>query len=197
MSVPLILFSAEISNVTSQEQAWIERLLKEKAGQSFNNIGFSWSFEKYPDGSTFLYIPVNHERGGDIERLAAFVRAFLAKWRPDDTFKMQYAALDVDGDAYGGGVVVLTATEQRRYSAEQALKLAEVEASIRRALDHAETVSTVFDGQTNPYLEVGNSFLQEELLIPLNEALISLGLSPSELWQTAQERLDVSLNPTD
>ena len=54
-------------------------------------------------------------------------------------------------------------------------------------------MATQFDGTANPYLEIGHSILQEEMLIPLNEALVVLGMRPSELWPETPRPLDQSL----
>jgi hypothetical protein len=186
MSDSQILFSAAISNVIPEEKPWLEAWLKDKAEQR-GGVGFEWSFEQAADDSTYLYVHTDTVFGGDIEQLAEFAQAFLAEWRPDGTFRVEYAIVETDFDSFSGGVVIITATKQRWFNTHQMLMLDQTEALIRHALEHAETMATPFDGAANPYLEVGNSILAEELLIPLNEALKTLGLSPSELWRQAEQ----------
>ena len=185
MSDSQVLFSTAVRNVTAEEKAWLEALLKDK--EQSGGVGFEWSFEQAADDSTYLYVHADTVFGGDIEQLAEFAQAFLAEWRPDGTFRVEYAIVETDFDAFSGGVVIITATGQRWFRTHQMLMLDQVERLIRRALEHAETMATQFDGTANPYLEVGNSILAEELLIPLNEALKTLGLPPSELWRQAEQ----------
>ncbi len=188
MSDSQILFSTAISNVTPDEKIWLERWLKDKAEQS--NVGFEWGWEKATDDSTHLYIYTDVVFGGDIEQLVEFEQAFLAEWRPDSTFREKYARVETDHNNFGGGVVIITATEQRWFNTYQMLMLDQAETLIRRALDHSEIMATQSGETANPYQlapSAGNSSLQEEVLLPLNEALKTLGLSPSELWREARK----------
>ena len=185
MSDSQVLFSTAVRNVTAEEKAWLEALLKDK--EQSGGVGFEWSFEQAADDSTYLYLHADTVFGDDIEQLAEFAQAFLAEWRPDSTFKMEYATVDTDHDAFGGGAVIITATGQRWFNTYQMLMLDQAEALIRRALERAETMASQFNEAANPYLEMGTIIFQEELLIPLNEALKTLGLSPSELWRQAEQ----------
>lgn len=128
MSNYFTLFSTLINDITPEERSWVEAYLAARIQEETKvddidtddvedapDIGFAWSFEKAHDGSIYLHL-YSEEYGGDVDKVADFVQAFLAAYRPDDVFKMEFANTgDSPGaiDAFGGGAVIVTAAGQR------------------------------------------------------------------------------------
>lgn len=99
-------FSEMIENVTPEEAAWIETILRldplegddlerlvkelEIDGKTFDFDGwpnFEWSTKGEDKGSLWLYSEENYTE----EHLIAFVQAFLKRFRPDYIFRMSGA----------------------------------------------------------------------------------------------------------
>lgn len=128
MSNYYTLFSTSINDITPTERSWIDqylaaRIQEETEGEDVYrenaeytpDIGFTWDFVQAHAGSTYLHL-YSQECGGDVDKVAAFVQAFLSACRPEGVFKMEFANTgDSPGaiDAFGGGAMVVTASEQR------------------------------------------------------------------------------------
>jgi hypothetical protein len=115
MSNAITLFSAAITNVTLAEKAWLEAQLEVQTAAD-DESSFAWSFEQRSDSSTYLHLYADPEFGGDIDRVADFAQKFLAEWRPDEVFALEFANVADSSSfdsTFGGGAVLITATEQR------------------------------------------------------------------------------------
>lgn len=76
--------------------------------------GFEWDL---PPGSDTVWL--YSEEGGDVERLASFVRAFLHRFRPDESFSLTWSETcsKLRRGEFGGGAVFVTANAVQIWSA--------------------------------------------------------------------------------
>lgn len=119
-----IQFSEMIGGITPEERTWIGSQLDPDLWEAHppdweapvedGFLGFDWSLDEV-EGSLWLYA----EETGAPEEAARFVRAFLARFRPDDSFSLTYAdhcSKPRPGE-FSGGAVFVTAGSIRHEDA--------------------------------------------------------------------------------
>lgn len=125
-----VLFSTIIPRLTPQEQAWVTNLLDSDtednppdlaaAGMPLDEVdvddwpGFQWEIRQ-PEGDLWLYA----EDSGNVQHVGHFVRAFLARFRPNDRWQMTWAETCSKPriGEFGGGGVFASASSVRFFSA--------------------------------------------------------------------------------
>jgi hypothetical protein len=122
-------FSTWIRNVTAEERAWIDRVLRMNQGgdahRVASNLGldpndlpdesfpdFLWEFE---DHAGAAYLSLYAEHFVDVEHVAWFAQHFLQRFRPQDWFGMEYADTCSQPriGCFQGGAVFVTATDMQ------------------------------------------------------------------------------------
>jgi len=116
------LFSEVLPALDADQQAWAAKVLGIEGGDpaalaaaSIDSAGidaddwpgFSWRV-LHPSGDLLLYA----EESGEVAHVAAFVRTFLARFRPADSWQMTWAdtcSKPRVGEFSGGGVFVTAA----------------------------------------------------------------------------------------
>lgn len=124
-------FSQGIDHVTPEERAWIENQLdpdhwrdtppKWDAPVEDGQVACEWSLDpssphrELGEVESFFWV---HEDSGDPEQVSAFIRAFLAKFQPDDHFVLTYAETCSSPrlGEFSGGAIIVTRDEIRRLS---------------------------------------------------------------------------------
>lgn len=118
-------FSEVIPNLTEEEKAWLERALQDTDLLSDNEelewenafgdifehgVQFEHQFIENPNSSYGNYLWV-HASEGCVEELIALVQAFLARFRPTESWFMSWAATCSKPRVgeFGGGWAVVTA----------------------------------------------------------------------------------------
>ena len=102
-------YSAEIDELTDDEIKWLEARFKdiEEAGadDDVDDLGQV----ELRDGTLWFCA----EESGDPRAVAEFVRDFLKRFRPNDSFSLEYALTCSKPrlDGFGGGAVFVTAVE--------------------------------------------------------------------------------------
>jgi hypothetical protein len=108
-------FSFEIPNLTDGERTWLEAKLQ-AADEAWENdevdapeFDFGWSLEA--GGSLWVHT----DESGTPESAANLCEEFLAEFRPHQSIGFEWAntCSKPRTDAFGGGAVFVTATEQR------------------------------------------------------------------------------------
>lgn len=149
-------FSEVIPDLKKEEIEWIEIALKDYSGEFNENLEPSALFsqlpddirklhkELHPDVSDFLdfgwkvteepTLWLYAEEYGNIEQVATFVGAFLAKFRPTETFEFSWAVWcsKLRIGEFGGGTALVTADWTKWYDAPGIQKLAEMYQKAKR-----------------------------------------------------------------
>jgi hypothetical protein len=119
--------SQMIADLTVPEKAWLEHTLRPYDMLSEDEIqermkqfgldeydveefpGFDWSYQD-PDGGIWI----RSDESVNLDHLAEIVQLFLKKFRPDDSWSMEWGcwASRPVLDGYGGGAMFITAEEQ-------------------------------------------------------------------------------------
>ncbi len=129
-------FSTAIESLSEDEAAWLKRVLQDTWDLDPDGSEYAWLIEQMDETDTDLegwpsfghqfkengdkpYLWVYSEESGNIEHVAGLVQAFLAKFRPDVTVSLEWAETCSKPavDSFGGGAVVVTATEQHWFTA--------------------------------------------------------------------------------
>lgn len=102
MSEAYTQFSEKLYDLTDEEIAWIEAYLGNQSDDC--SLMFEWEL----DGNDLW---IFDEGNGSPEDVGYFVRDFLAMFRPDEVWSMQWAYTNKDLrlGAFGGGAMVVTA----------------------------------------------------------------------------------------
>ena len=114
-----------INDLTKVEAAWVEAAvalepedMNEEEAEAFGleEPENGWGFcAEYEAASKSLWI--HHDDSINTDHAAAFIRRFLAMFRPDKTFVFEYANTCSKPriDSFGGGCVIVTAKGFRTY----------------------------------------------------------------------------------
>ena len=121
------LFSATLDNITEEERVWWEEEvsplsidadeddikvfafkmgIEEEAAEYYPE--FEWAYQAYHN-----HIWIYSEEGGNLENVANTVKTFLAKFRPNEIWSMEFAftcSKPRIGE-FGGGAMIVTATD--------------------------------------------------------------------------------------
>ncbi len=121
-------FSEEIKSITPEERTWLKAELArleegyedEEGEKHFLNFGYR--FDQEPDGTTTFL--VSSEQDLD-DSLTVFLSDFLEQHRPTEYITINYSsgASKPIPEAFGGGIVFLTANRVRRSSLDDWLAL--------------------------------------------------------------------------
>lgn len=102
-------FSEVVSDLTDEERQWFEEWFEEWLAANDDSdepVEFVASFE---DAGKTLWI--RSEESGDIDGIAGMVQEFLAKFRPDQSWSLSWAATCSGPRVgeFGGGAIFVTA----------------------------------------------------------------------------------------
>ena len=115
-------FSEMVGDLTAEERSWIKERIDDHA-KAGDEGGISWdeddrimdfSFDFEPEGEveeSHFWIYSNEY--GSPDCAAEFVQRFLARFRPDDSWTMRWSTSCSKArlDSFGGGTIVVTASE--------------------------------------------------------------------------------------
>lgn len=105
---------AEAVSLSDEEAGWCVTNIDDYADHADDEVldkyggGFDYAFE---DEGLTLYL--YSEEDGSVDAVVAFVQAFLAKFRPDKKFSIQWAEVcsNPRPGEFGGGAAVVSATQ--------------------------------------------------------------------------------------
>lgn len=143
-------FSELITGITKKEKEWIELALADYSGEFNDSLEPSALFKQLPDDIQELYKGLHEEsqedyldfqwdltdkgktlwlyaaESGDPSRVAAFVQAFLTKFRPNDTFSLSWASWcdKLRASEFNGGSILVTADWCKWYNDSGIMDLA-------------------------------------------------------------------------
>lgn len=106
------LFCEEIENITDEEMAWLLDQVDPGKGEKSVFVAFTeeqgeLTFTVYKEGESAI---IEADEAGNPKEVAVLMSAFLARFRPDETWVMEYAhtASRSAVGVYGGGGVIVT-----------------------------------------------------------------------------------------
>jgi hypothetical protein len=115
-------FSEMLGDLTDQERAWIKERIKEDQ-QAKDEDSYGWcdddrvmefDFEFEPEGLVEeSHFWIYSDTCGSPDCVADFVQKFLARFRPEDSWTLSWANTCSKPrlDSFGGGTMVVTASE--------------------------------------------------------------------------------------
>jgi hypothetical protein len=100
-------YSAEIAGLTDEEIAWVKSRIKEIGDADDEDAGCGLGEVEVANGAIWFH----GQEYGDPGAVAEFARDFLKRFRPRDSFALEYAHICSRPrlDGFGGGAVFVTA----------------------------------------------------------------------------------------
>jgi hypothetical protein len=132
MPTPYTEFCEAVKNLTPEEEAWWKHQIDKMEGRFEGDDGmnenddyeegFGYEFCTYEGGRHLVIMP--GENRENLQRAAGLVQQFLAVFRPNDSWSIEFANIttrQVVG-AYGGGAYFVTATRIKAISSWEWLR---------------------------------------------------------------------------